>query len=246
MNRRNFLLLTALTPLFGKDYIAMNNDTILHSNDLQTLSSLDKRLFRLRKFVGYANFNIISFDTALYYARNYSTIGKFTKSELSLVEKLFYSDPRKFGFYGNQTVQKVTQTINAKEILKISHTGHYIFKGKPYEDYQRVLKDIGDDLILTSGIRNVVKQLSLYTRKILNFNGNISKASTIIAPPAYSYHTIHDFDIGKKGWGNRNFTAEFATTKEYRGLRKLNYIDIRYKQNNNDGVRYEPWHIKVI
>jgi len=246
MNRRNFLLLTTLTPLFAKDYITTNNDIVLDNSDLQTLYSLDSRLHRLRRFVGYANFNIISFDTALYYARNYSAIGKFSKNEIALVEKLFYCNPNTFGFYGDKTVSKVTHTIKTKEILKISHSGHYIFKGKPHDDYQRLLKDVRSDLILTSGIRNVVKQLSLYTTKILHYNGNISKASTVIAPPAYSYHTIHDFDIGKKGWGNKNFTSAFATTKEFHEIRKLHYIDIRYKMNNNDGVRYEPWHIKVI
>jgi LAS superfamily LD-carboxypeptidase LdcB len=99
---------------------------------------------------------------------------------------------------------------------------------------------------LTSGVRNVVKQLSLYISKIKSLNGNLSKASTIIAPPAYSYHTISDFDIGKKGWGNRNFTAEFAKTKEFKQMIKLDYISIRYTINNKDGVRFEPWHVKVI
>lgn len=29
-------------------------------------------------------------------------------------------------------------------------------------------------------------------------------------------------------------------------MRKLTYIEMRYTINNKDGVRYEPWHIKVI
>ncbi len=30
-------------------------------------------------------------------------------------------------------------------------------------------------------------------------------------------------------------------------MRKLKYIDMRYTINNKDGgVRYEPWHVKVI
>ncbi|MEA3513139.1 MAG: D-alanyl-D-alanine carboxypeptidase family protein [Campylobacterota bacterium] len=246
MNRRNFLLLSALTPVFAKDYISINQDVNLHLNDLKILYTLDNRLKRLRRFIGFANLNIIGLDQALYYARNYSAIGKFTKEEISLIEKLFYSEPSNFGFYGDKTVQNISQTISTKDIEKISRSGHYVFKGKPLDDYNRILKDVGDNLILTSGIRNVIKQLSLYISKVKSLNGNLSKASTVIAPPAYTYHAISDFDIGKKGWGNRNFTAEFAQTKEFQEMTKLEYVSIRYTINNKDGVRFEPWHVKVI
>ena len=162
MNRRNFLLLSTLSPLFAKDYIELNQDVNLHINDLKVLYTLDSRLKRLRRYIGFANFNIVSLDQALYYGRNYSAIGKFTKAELLLIEKLFYSEPNKFGFYGDKTVDNISQKISKKDIQKISHSGHFIFKGKPLEDYNRILKDVGNNLILTSGIRNVVKQLSLY------------------------------------------------------------------------------------
>jgi hypothetical protein len=246
MNRRNFLLLSTLSPVFAKDYININQDVNLHINDLKILYSLDARLRRLKRFVGFANFNIISLDQALFYARNYSSIGKFTKQEIDLIEKLVYSEPSNFGFYGKKTVNNITQTISKKDIEKIPYSGHFIFKGKPLEDYHRIIKDVGSNLILTSGIRNVVKQLSLYVSKVKSMNGNLSKASRIIAPPAYTYHAISDFDIGKKGWGNRNFTAEFARTKEFAKMRKLPYVSIRYTINNKDGVRFEPWHVKVI
>ena len=246
MNRRNFLLLSTLSPLFAKDYVQINTDVNLHINDLKILYVLDGRLRRLKRYIGFANFNIVSFDQALYYARNYPSIGKFTKKELLLIEKLFYSEADKFGFYGDKTISNISQSISRKDIKKISHSGHFLFKGKPLDDYKRVIKDVDSDLILTSGIRNVIKQLSLYISKVKSLNGNLSEASNIIAPPAYTYHAISDFDIGKKGWGNRNFSSEFAKTKEYHKMQKLNYIGIRYTQNNKDGVRFEPWHVKVI
>ena len=246
MNRRNFLLLSTLSPLMAKDFLTINTDINLDINNLNTLYKLDYRLKKLRRFVGYANFNIISFDEALYYARNYSAIGKFTKDEITLIEKIFHATPSDFGFYGTKTVQNISQKVSQKEIVKIERSGHFLFKGKPFEDYTKIKKDIGPNMVLTSGIRNVVKQLSLYVSKIKSLNGNLTKASTIIAPPAYTYHAISDFDIGKKGWGNKNFTAEFARTEEFAKMRKLNYISIRYTPNNKDGVRFEPWHVKVI
>ncbi len=246
MNRRNFLLLSTLAPAFAKDYLEINNDINLDINDLRVLYTLDNRLKKLRRFVGYANFNIISFDEALYYARNYSAIGKFTNNEIALIEKLFYIEPSKFGFYGKQTVKNLSQKISQNEIVKIPYSGHYLYKGKPIDDYNRIKNDVGENVVLTSGIRNVIKQLSLYISKIKSLDGNLTKASNIIAPPAYTYHAISDFDIGKRGWGNKNFTAEFARTEEFAKMRQLKYIGIRYTLNNKDGVRFEPWHIEVI
>jgi len=246
MDRRTFLFLSALTPVFAKDFISKDLDTYLLSSELQTLKNLNSRLNRVRRFVGFANFNTISFDTTLYYARNYSAIGKFKKDELDLIEKLFFSDPSTFGFYGKKTVSNISNDIRSNDIQKIPYSGHYVFKGKPADDYKRILNDVGTNLILTSGIRNVVKQLSLYSSKLLELNGNLTASSSIIAPPAYTYHAIKDFDVGKKGWGGRNFTSEFARTEEFNKMIKLNYISIRYTPNNKDGVRYEPWHVKVI
>ena len=246
MNRRNFLVLSALTPAFAKEYIAEDNFVYLPLQDMQTLHIIDQRLNRLRRFIGYANFNIVSFDEALYYARNYSRIGAFSKKEIELIEKLFFMEPSALGFYGEKTVDNITSVIKKQDLEKIPYSGHFIFKGKPLEDYHRIIKDIGDNIILTSGVRSVIKQLDLYISKIKELNGNLTKASTIIAPPAYTYHAISDFDIGKKGWGKRNFTADFARTEEFAKMIKLNYISIRYTINNKDGVRFEPWHVKVI
>lgn len=246
MNRRNFLLLSALSPMLANEYIANDNNIYLPLNDMNTLHTLNKRLNSLRRFIGYANFNIISLDEALYFGRNYPKVGEFTKNEIALIEKFFYIEPVQLGFYGEKTVQNISQTINKNDLEKIPYSGHYIFKGKPLEDYHRIIKDIGQSVILTSGVRNVIKQLSLYTTKLIELNGNLSKTSSIIAPPAYTYHAISDFDIGKKGWGEKNFTAEFARTEEFAKMQKLNYVSIRYTINNKDGVRFEPWHVKVI
>ena len=55
-----------------------------------------------------------------------------------------------------------------------------------------------------------------------------------------------DFDIGKAGFGRKNFTQAFADTDEFRKLVDLGYVDIGYPRGNMFGVRYEPWHIKVV
>ncbi|WP_373072579.1 M15 family metallopeptidase [Sulfurimonas sp.] len=246
MKRRDFLFSTLLAPVFAKELIANETDIYLSRDEWYTLISLNNRLKRLRRYVGFANFNIISYNQALYYARNYSAIGDFTKDEIKLIEKLFFEDPNQYGFYGTKTVVSLENSVSAKDVIKIPYTGHYLFKGQPEQDYKNLLSDVGPTLVLTSGVRNIIKQLSLYVNKIYYSHGNITKASVSIAPPAYSYHTISDFDVGRKGWGYKNFTADFATTDEFSKMRTLDYIGMRYDENNSDGVRFEPWHVEII
>ena len=74
----------------------------------------------------------------------------------------------------------------------------------------------------------------------------LSMASRSLAPPGHSFHGIGDFDVGKKGYGHRNFTADFAETDEFKRLKQLGFVKIRYHETNPFGVRYEPWHVKVI
>ncbi|VAY87557.1 D-alanyl-D-alanine carboxypeptidase [hydrothermal vent metagenome] len=252
MNRRNFLTLSAISPILASDLFARTHhanskkDVYLSRQEFHTLISLKNRLRRVRKYIGFANFNLVSFNNALFYGRNYPYIGKFTKLELKLIDKLFYESPREYGFHGNRTSSNINNKISKKNIKKIPRTGHYLFKDTALLDYKRLQKDIGPHLVLTSGIRNIVKQLDLYCNKIYRCRGNMTKASHSIAPPGYSYHTISDFDVGKKGWGTKNFTSDFTKTIEFSKMTKLDYIDMRYTINNKDGVRFEPWHVKVI
>jgi hypothetical protein len=246
MDRRKFLTYLTSVPIVTSELMANTEDFYLSRDEFHLIISINKRLKRLKRYVGYATFNIISYPDALYYARNYSAIGAFTKRELAFIDRLFHEDPRKYGFYGPKTCLNIENKIALNKIDKIPHTGHYLFKGKPQRDYKNILSDIGNTLILTSGIRNVIKQLSLYVNKIYHSNGNMTKATISIAPPSYSYHTVSDFDVGRKDWGYKNFTADFALTNEFEKMTKLEYIGMRYEKNNKDGVRFEPWHVEVI
>jgi len=246
MNRRNFLASLALSPIITSELMANSSDVYLSRDEFRVLTSINGRFKRLKRYVGFANFNLISFKSALYYGRNYSKIGAFTKEEIALIDRLFSESPSDYGFYGHKTCLNLNNKIPKSDVVKIPHTGHYLFKGKPQEDYINLIKDIGDTLILTSGVRNVVKQMSLYVNKIYNTGGNMTQATNSIAPPSYSYHTISDFDVGKIGWGYKNFTADFASTNEFNKMTELEYIGMRYTMNNRDGVRFEPWHVEVI
>ncbi len=266
MNRRNFLKslqLAAVTPivlpvekLYAKNISRdiedkkrnelLVSDIYLPDKQIDVFLSVREKLATIQKITGYGNFNIISFDKAVSIARWSRGIKRFTKEELNFMESLYYYDPSVHGFYGKRTSKNITDVISTKNVTKMKNTGHYLFKGKTVDTYKHIKKDVGNTVVLTSGVRSIVKQMRLYMDKIYVTNGNLSLASKSIAPPAFSYHTIGDFDVGKKGFGYANFTKRFALTKEFSKMRKLKYIDMRYTINNKDGVRYEPWHVKIV
>ena len=222
-----------------------SDDIYLTAEKRIVFQSTLKRILRVKKFIGYANFNLVSFDDMLLYAHRYPKIGKFTKAELALIDDVFFYDANKYGFHGNKVIKDLTSRINKKETIKISGSGHYLFQGDALAKFERLKKDVGPELVLTSGVRSIVKQLELFLSKLNVSNSNLSLASRSLAPPGHSYHGIGDFDVGKKGFGYRNFTADFAQTDEFKRLEQLGFIQIRYHEKNPFGVRYEPWHVKV-
>jgi len=225
---------------------AFKDDILLSPNDFTLLNTSLARLTRIQKVIGYGNFSLLNFDDAVIYARSYSRIGRFSKAELFFLEKIFYDQVTKYGFMGEKTIETITGKIKKKEVKKIPSTGHYLYRGKPIAVYHAIQKKIGPDVVLTSGIRSVMKQFLLFLNKTAKSRGNLSMASRSLAPPGYSYHGVGDFDVGKKGFGVANFTEQFTQTQVYKRLADLGYITFRYDRGNDLGVRFEPWHIEVV
>jgi hypothetical protein len=221
------------------------DDVRLDDSQLALVRSTAARLERAVKIIGHGNFNLVSFDDLLRYAARYDGIGAFTPAELEFLDEIFYSDARRYGFYGEKVLDRQTATFHERDLELIPSTGHYLLRGEPLAKFERIRRDLGDGIFLTSGIRNVVKQYQLFLSKAVETGGNLSQASRSLAPPGYSYHAVGDFDVGRIGFGLKNFTAEFTTTPEYKRLIDLGYVEIRYTETNPFGVRHEPWHIKI-
>lgn len=222
-----------------------DDDYFLPDEKMGVMLSTYKRLDRVQDIVGHGNFNLLSFDEALLYARNYSQIGRFTQAELDFMDELYHTDASLYGFHGGRVMDSLTQTISRNDVQSIPGTGHFLFKGKSEDFYAQLQDQVGDDLILTSGVRSMVKQMHLFLAKVEQSSGNLSKASRSLAPPGHSYHALGDFDVGKVGFGYRNFSDDFAETDLYRRLQDLGFVHLRYTSDNSYGVRYEPWHIQV-
>ena len=236
-----------------KDYLSKirapnvphRDDIYASPEDLQTLRRIAERFRQMIFLGGDANFSIMSFDEALNFAKNHSKIEPFGKEEISLMERLFAHNARDYGFYGEKQATDINDIIDRRDIYKVPYSGNFLFKGLSLDKFVQIRKDMGENLILTSGIRSVVKQFSLFINKALRFDGNLSLASRSLAPPGYSYHATGDFDVGQRGFGPGNFTEDFLDTPIYKNLSKRGYVEYRYGRDNLLGVRFEPWHIKV-
>lgn len=209
------------------------------------LEVIVRRMRRLQRVAGYGVFNLMSLDEARTIAHDTSRIGEFSKAELDYLEMIFYQDAQRYGFLGERSLQKITDRIPANEVVKVAGSGHYLYKGAPLAAYTKLMQDVGNRAILTSGVRGVLKQFHLFLERAYESEGNLSLASRSLAPPGYSFHGISDFDVGQRGFGTGNFTERFVTTDVCRRLMQLAYVDLRYPRDNLLGVRFEPWHIKV-
>lgn len=222
------------------------SDVLIAPNEGSLLASCVGKLKQVEQIVGYSRFTVIPFALALAIARNYSQAEPFSRRELDFLERIFYSDARAYGFLGKRTLHRLDHEIEGRDIQKVSGTAHFLYRGRALETYQKVKGEMGAELVLTSGVRGVVKQMLLFLNKAHNNRGNLSLASRQLAPPGYSFHGIGDLDVGKAGFGAQNFTERFMMTDVFRRLSQRGYLSLRYPQNNLLGVRYEPWHIKVV
>lgn len=236
-----------------KDYLSKirapdtphHGDIYASPTELQVLRRLAERFRKIVSLVGDGNFCVMGFDDALNFAQKTSKVEAFGKDETDLLEQLFFHNAHDYGFYGEKQLTKLTDIIDRHDIYKVPYSGNFLFKGESLAKFELVRKDMGNDLILTSGIRGMVKQFYLFISKALRFDGNLSLASRSLAPPGYSYHATGDFDVGQRGFGPRNFTENFLDTSIYKNLSQRGYVQYRYGRDNLKGVRFEPWHIKV-
>lgn len=220
-------------------------DVILPPSGQELLHSVLARLNRLQGHIGHGHFYLLSIDEAVRYAKR-PAVGAFPREEVEFLERMFHTDAAGYGFLDKKPMEAFTARINKNQVVKVPGMGNYIYKGAPFEKWVEIQKLLGEQVILTSGIRGVVKQFHLFLTKAEHNGGNLSLASRSLAPPGYSFHAVGDFDVGQRGFGVRNFMGEFTTTPVYHTLSERGYITLRYPRDNFLGVRFEPWHVKVV
>lgn len=221
------------------------DDVIIGRDRYPVFTSTVNKLRRLEKFVGHGRYQVLDFDLALKYGKNYPSIGEFTPEEKGFMEEVFYRDASEYGFYGERTLPDLTDKINDRDVVYVPGQGQHLFKGHSYEKFKHIRSEVGSSVTLTSGVRGVMKQFLLFLNKADRSEGNLSLASRSLAPPGYSFHAKGDFDVGQSGYGALNFTDKFVRSDVYHTLCDLGYLKLRYELNNQLGVRFEPWHIRL-
>lgn len=222
-----------------------SSDVFVEPRMMGTLRSVTRRLRRLQALAGHANYGLLSFDQGLRLARNYPRVGRFTRREIDFLEEIFYADASRYGFLGEKPISSLTHRVKRRDVKKIHGAGGFLYRGAPRDTYNKIMREAGVPAVMTSGIRNVMKQTLLFLNKASRNGGNLSLASRSLAPPGHSFHGTGDFDVGQVGLGAANFTEKFAKTIVFKRLRELGYLKLRYPRDNLSGVRFEPWHIKV-
>ena len=224
----------------------MPGDLRARGADRERLRATLARITRVQRTVGHGNFNLLDFDHMLRVGRDYSAVGRFTASEIACMEQLFHFDARRYGFFGEPIFSRLAAGVARRELVGIGGYGQRLLHGAAQARFQRMRARAGDALVLTSGVRSLVKQIHLFLAKAERVDGNLSRASRSLAPPGYSYHAVGDFDVGERGLGAGNFTLAFARTATYRRLLDAGALPMRYPRGNRLGVRFEPWHVRVV
>lgn len=222
-----------------------SSDILLAPQRLPVLRAATDRLGRLERTVGHGFFYLLGFDKAIGVARRYPAVGAFSPQELALIDEMFHADASAYGFMDMKPLNSLTATIPPRKVYKVPGMGNYVYQGAPRTTWETIRRRLGEEVVLTSGVRGIMKQFHLFLTKAALNGGNLSLASRSLAPPGYSFHGIGDFDVGQRGYGARNFTLAFTATPVFRRLEELGYITLRYPRDNMLGVRFEPWHIKV-
>ncbi len=195
-----------------------SQDFHLENSKLHILRSTHQRLRKIQNLIGYANFSLIGIDDALKISKDYVSVGRFTKFELNFMEMIFYKNSSVYGFMGDKPIKNFTDKLDKRNTVKVKGTGQYLYKGESLRKYKQIKKTIGDDVILTSGLRGVAKQLYLFLNKTIKTDGNLSKASRSLAPPGYSLHGIGDFDVGQRCFGIANFSINLQVHPSMKSL----------------------------
>lgn len=220
-------------------------DVFLNRRFRRALPSTLARLHRAEEYFGHGFFNIVGFGQLFKEAANIPKIGGFGIDEIGLLQWLFFEDAASFGFRGPRVTTDFLEGFRASEMHYEKRFGQYLFTHRAKPLWDRMRSDIGEDLILTSGVRGLPKQSRLFLDKLMAQQANVSLVSRSLAPPGYSFHGVGDFDVGSRRLGAENFTHAFVYSQVFRRMQTLNYVELRYPDNNRLGVRYEPWHVKV-
>jgi len=110
-------------------------------------------------------------------------------------------------------------------------------------------RDDGVWIIPSSGFRDYDIQKELFNKQI-QIKGSVKEAAKSVAPAGYSeHHTGYAVDLVDGYVPNTDISSSFVETKAFQWLmQRANEFgyELSFQENNNQGVKYEPWHWRFI
>lgn len=104
-------------------------------------------------------------------------------------------------------------------------------------------------IIPVSGFRTFEQQQQLFQNQIKRL-GSPEEAAKVSAPAGYSeHHTGFAIDLTDGRFPKQDIKFQFETTDAYRWLTRRAKefgFEISFKQNNSQGVSFEPWHWRYV
>jgi hypothetical protein len=98
------------------------DDVVLSEADYKLLVQSLERINRVQDYVGFGNFNVLSLDETLNYAKYSPRIGEFTKPELEFLEKMFNYNSSRLGFFGEKVISSMTNVVSSNDVVKMPGT----------------------------------------------------------------------------------------------------------------------------
>ncbi|HID98410.1 MAG TPA: hypothetical protein EYP57_09545, partial [Thermodesulfobacteriaceae bacterium] len=221
------------------------------SQTLMIYSCLDK-LNRVQRLTGFGKFNYICMKKTLLLAWQRRKTGRFkgsepettipfTTKEKDFMRSFFGLDAANYGFYGKRVVCDMEYSIRPDELQYMG--GHYIRKG-PAMDRFRKIKDqverhpalvnlISDpvknslDMVITSGIRNIPKQMRLFFNKAVKLQG---------IPPQKYFYTIDYEKAEKQRVSINRIKDEFDALKKDISILQKNHVP--YNLLKDTGIEF--------
>jgi len=121
---------------------------------------------------------------------------------------------------------------------------------REFKKMQDEAKLDGIGIVPISGFRTIADQEFLFKRQINRQQGSVEAAARFSAPPGYSeHHTGYAIDIGEESSPNTDIKFEFEYTAAYNWLEKkakFHKFELSFPKNNQQGVRFEPWHWRYV
>lgn len=177
--------------------------------------------------------------------------GELKQANPVLVQQQPIANQQAYGhFYYKQADERQLMIVSSYATGKDKRFELMNFEaGKALMEMIYAAREKGVWIIPVSGFRNIKQQQELFQNQIKRL-GSAREAAKVSAPAGYSeHHTGFAVDLSDGKFPKQDIKLQFEKTDAYRWLTshaKEFGFEMSFKQNNSQGVNFEPWHWRYV